>query len=475
MNLSYPKEPRSNSSTLEIFCSSSPQFKFIWDSTQKTSLQLAIVVATVACPFTVLLNIVVIATIKKVRQLQTNSNILIASLAVADLLVGAVCMPLTISLDTLILRGNASENIICTRVLVATLVLYTAWSASFYHLVIISWERYLAIVKRVEYKLIITKSRVKKYARIAWVTAFITTALFFASAVAGTRYKVLLFLDGIFGLGWLTGISIMVNFYRKLYLELRKLKQCQTSQVSVLVKARIERKIAHTVCLLTVTVFIATVPLLVVFTAAPFLPFFRSFTVFRWAEVVLQINSLVNPVLYFHKNKRYRKFAHQLFVFSTTKKIESEVDMGRLATRHRRPFSSFDVEKPAENKNVLPSRRSLSCPEVIYRRENTRLTVSQVTPMERRMSLPSFQEDAQLHNALQSIPLTVTVQIEHIPRKKLVKRISELLDDNGSRKRFLRSKNIRSTPTNLKIVFNLEIRAGEKRVKAYSQRRNSAP
>ena len=185
-----------------------------------------------------------IATIKKVRQLQTNSNILIASLAVADLLVGAVCMPLTISLDTLILQGNASENIICTRVLVATLVLYTAWSASFYHLVIISWERYLAIVKRMEYKIIIAKSCVKKY----------------ASAVAGIRYKVLLFLDGIFGLGWLTRISITVNFYRKLYLELRKLKRCQTSQVSVLVKARIERKIAPTVCLLTVTVFIATVP-----------------------------------------------------------------------------------------------------------------------------------------------------------------------------------------------------------------------
>ena len=197
-----------------------------------------------------------IATIIKVRQLQTNSNILIASLAVADLLVGAVCMPLTISLDTLILRGNASENIICTRVLVATLVLYTAWSASFYHLVIISWERYLAIVKRMEYKIIIAKSCVKKYAGIA----FIRTALFFASAVAGIRYKVLLFLDGIFGLGWLTRISITVNFYRKLYLELRKLKQCQTSQVSVLVKARIERKIAPTVCLLTVTVFIATVP-----------------------------------------------------------------------------------------------------------------------------------------------------------------------------------------------------------------------
>ena len=393
---------------------------------------------------------------------------MIASLAAAGLLVGAVCMPLTINLDTLILRGYASENVICTRVLVAMVVLYTTWSASFYHLVIISWERYLAIVKRVEYK-IITKSRVKKYAGIAWVIAFMTIALFFALAVAGIHYEVLLFLDGIFGLGWLTGISIMVNFYRKVYLELRKQKRCQTSQVSFLVKARIERKIAHTACLLTITVFIAIVPLMVVFITAPFLPFFRSYTVFRWAEIFLQINSLVNSVLYFHKNKRYRKFALQLFAFSTTEKIESEVDIGRPAAQRR------GVEEPAEHKNALPSRRSLSCPEVIYRRENTRLRVSQVSPIERRMSLPSFQEDAQLHNALQPIPLTVIVQIEHTPRKKLVKRNSELLDDNGRRKRLLRNKNIRSTSLNLKIVSNVEIRAGGKRAKAYSQRRNSAP
>ena len=91
------------------------------------------------------------------------------------------------------------------------------------------------------------------------------------------------------------------------------------------------------------------------------------------------------------------------------------------------------------------------------------------------MSLPSFQEDAQLHDALQPIPLTVTVQIEHTPRKKLVKRNSELLDDNGRRKRLLRNKNVRSTSLNLKIVSNVEIRAGGKRAKAYSQRRNSAP
>ena len=228
----------------------------------------------------------------------------------------------------------------------------------------------MEIVKTVEYKIIITKSRVKKYVGITWVIAFITVALFFASAVAGIRYAVLFFLDGIFGLGWLTGILIMVNFYRKLYyLELRKQKRCQTSQVSFLVKARINKKIAHTACLLTVTVFIAIVPLMVVFITASFLPFFRSCTVFRWAEIFLQINSLVNPVLYLHKNKLYRKVALQLFVFSTTEKIESDFDLGRPAMQHRRSFSYLGVEKPAEHKDPLPSRRSLSCLEVIYRRK----------------------------------------------------------------------------------------------------------
>ena len=122
MNLGYPKEQLGNSSRLEIFCSSSPHMKFIRDSTQKTSLQLATVACRIHCPFKHRSD----WNDKKVRQLQTNCNILIASLAAAGLLVGAVCMPLTISLDTLILRGYASENIICTRVLVAMVVLYTA-------------------------------------------------------------------------------------------------------------------------------------------------------------------------------------------------------------------------------------------------------------------------------------------------------------------------------------------------------------
>ena len=49
------------------------------------------------------MNVLVIVTVKKVKDLRKNSNILITSLAVADLTVGCLSIPLTIFLDALIL------------------------------------------------------------------------------------------------------------------------------------------------------------------------------------------------------------------------------------------------------------------------------------------------------------------------------------------------------------------------------------
>lgn len=88
-----------------------------------------------------------ILAIRKGKGLKTNSNILIASLAVADLLVGAVSMPLTIAVDALIVRGTVSYKTICLLNETSVSVLITIFIASYHHLVLIAWERYVAIVK----------------------------------------------------------------------------------------------------------------------------------------------------------------------------------------------------------------------------------------------------------------------------------------------------------------------------------------
>lgn len=67
-------------------------------------------------------------------------------MAVADMLVGAASMPLSISLDVLLLRKDLSHTI-CEIAFANQLVLYASACTSLYHLTVIAWERYVAVTK----------------------------------------------------------------------------------------------------------------------------------------------------------------------------------------------------------------------------------------------------------------------------------------------------------------------------------------
>ena len=392
MNVSTSKDSFDNSSRSVFFCQSSPQF--IWDLKQTIFLQLAIAVTAAACPFTIFLNILVIVAVKKIRELQTNSNILIASLAVADLLVGAVSMPLSISVDALIRRGTLSEDVICSISEISGFVLYTAYCASYYHLILISWERYVAIVKCMEYKVIVRKGRVKRYAGIAWISALVTIASYVALAAAGVRYEILLVFDVIFSLALLIFFLLMVYFYGMLYITMRKRNRSQISKVSALIKERIESKIAYTVFLLTVAVFICSVPTFVVQIVTTVSSIFLANSVFRWAEIFLQINSLVNPALYFCRNKSYRKAALKLLRFGKPLENQLLAHIGRRARRHRGSVVSIDVGELIDSVRAPRLRRSKSFAAEAHGLRKTRRGVSPDRVKDRRMStLPLTSRD----------------------------------------------------------------------------------
>ena len=371
-----------------FFCPSSPQF--IWDLKQTISFQLAIAVIAAACPFTILLNILVIVAVKKIRELQTNSNIQIASLAVADLLVGAVAMPLSISLDALILRRTISEAMICTISDITGFVLYTACSVSLFHLIFIAWERYVAIVRCMEYKVIVTKGRGKRYTGIAWISALVTDTLYVALAAAGVRYEVFMVFDVIFSLGLFICFSLMVHFYRMVYIEIRKRNKSKISQVSALIKARAEIKIAYTVFLLTVAVFISSVPAIVFLVAGTFSPFFDVKSVFRWAEIFFQINSFVNPALYFYRNNRYRKAALKLLRFGKPLEIQPVAHIGSRARRHRDSVVCISVGELVDSERARRLRRSQSYAAETHTHRNTGRGVSSDRVIDGRMSAPSL-------------------------------------------------------------------------------------
>ena len=70
-------------------------------SLAKASYIISIIFNSIACPFTVLLNVLVILAVKSRPRLQSKPNILLACLAVTDALNGLVAQPAFISATTL--------------------------------------------------------------------------------------------------------------------------------------------------------------------------------------------------------------------------------------------------------------------------------------------------------------------------------------------------------------------------------------
>lgn len=140
---------------------------FTWILSDTITFQAAITTRCITCPIIILLNVLVIVAVTKRRQLQKNSHILLVSLAVADCLVGAISMPLSKTIDALLLDKNTVGDSICRLAFANQLVLYAAVCSSLYHMILIAWERYVAIRKWIYYKAIVTRRRVKTYAGMA--------------------------------------------------------------------------------------------------------------------------------------------------------------------------------------------------------------------------------------------------------------------------------------------------------------------
>ncbi|CAH3130193.1 unnamed protein product, partial [Pocillopora meandrina] len=179
--------------------------------------------------------------------------------------------------------------------------------ASYYHVILFSWERYVAVVKPMKYKSIVTEKRLTRLAIIAWMIALATSVLFLAvEATSKMVPRVILAIVQLFA------FTLMVYFYSMVYIGIRKRNRSQFSHVNALIKARMESKTALTVFLLTIAILIAIVPLGVAHVLAQRSLFFREISVLRWAETFLLLNSIVNPALYFYRHRKYREAALRL-------------------------------------------------------------------------------------------------------------------------------------------------------------------
>ena len=261
----------------EYFCPIKPIH--IWVLSDRTMFKTTAAITIIVCPVVVLLNILVILAVKTKRELkEQNSNILLASLAIADVLTGTISMPVTVSLDVLLLlKRFLTPYGFCTLALINETTLFLGGCSSTYHLAVIAWERYVAIRKWTEYKVTVTRGRVKKYASIAWLVAVVVA---FPPRVMKVdffevpyKYRMIVSLAGV--IPGVVSIILIGYFYIQVYLGVRKRKIDTITEVSSLIKAKLATKVAKTTAMLTGAVFISFIP------SSIYLFFGEAYPVFR--------------------------------------------------------------------------------------------------------------------------------------------------------------------------------------------------
>lgn len=164
----------------------------------------------------------------------------------------------------------------------------------------------MAVAKWREYKIMVSKSLVKRLATFAWFLAFFLTV----PALIMEMLKVDVMISEKIYVAWCVSAAVALilifSFYIMVYRGIRKRNISEIGRVTSLIKAKLEAKIAKTAALLTGALVFSFLPAVVLFSLGEVFPFFHTSTYFLLWETLIQLNSLVNPLLYCCRDRRFR-------------------------------------------------------------------------------------------------------------------------------------------------------------------------
>ena len=280
-------------------------------STQaQISLIINIIINIITCPFTVLLNALVIIAVKTRPTLQSYANILLACLAATDAVSGVLAQPSFILYMMLLLLGvggksaeDAAENFHFSSIRVVLV-------CSSLHLILVTYERVIAIKFTMYYPIFVTAQKLKVAVIAFWLVSI-------SSELVNRATEDPLFSNIITTLALIFCVVFVSISYLLLYKETlrlrRKMKNEQIPQEEVERIAK-ENKALKTTVLVVGAVLLCFIPLLmhillvilwsgnVVYQASLYnvlTPFSRTFSMF---------NSFLNPLIYCLRQREIRKF-----------------------------------------------------------------------------------------------------------------------------------------------------------------------
>ncbi|XP_017281119.1 trace amine-associated receptor 13c-like [Kryptolebias marmoratus] len=258
---------------------------------------------------TVALNLLVVISISYFKELQTPTNTLLLSLAISDLLVGLLVMPVeTVRfIEPCWLLGN----LMCA---LSYIVGFTLTSASVGNMVLISIDRYVAICFPLQYPTQVTHSRIQVSVSLCWFCSLLYNGLILKehlrqpdryNSCYGECLVVISYVSGTTDLvfTFIAPCSVIVILYARVFVVAVSQARAMQSHVtpaavgSVKVTAQKSEKKAARTLGVVILVFLLT-----------FCPYYYpslaghdiSNSASSWAVVswMLYINSCLNPLIY---------------------------------------------------------------------------------------------------------------------------------------------------------------------------------
>ena len=175
-----------------------------------------------------------------------------------------------------------------------------------------------------------TKGRLKKLAMIAWISGpvFVFSTSTISIAVNGQiTFEVLAALICCM-------LALIVYFYVMVYLGVHKQKFNQISQVSVLVRMKLENRVTKTTAFVTAALIFSFVPVVSLALLGRFFPVFREMSSVRVGETLMFSNSLVNPLIYCYRDCRFKKAVLEILRVKKPKP-KNAVDIVRFTERKK--------------------------------------------------------------------------------------------------------------------------------------------
>ena len=377
-----------------------------------------VAISSISSLLSIILNASVIIAFKKRRELQRLSNILLSSIAHADLLTGVIFIPTAITVSLLTSRQGSLEHLCLTKTVIVNFATCFVF-CSLYHLTMVAWERYVAIQKWMDYKVIVTRRRLKKLAIFAWLSAIFATLPVFIMAMVGVDVKVQKIWIMILNIFGAVNVVLIVYFYVMVYLGVRKCRSSEIRQLTAVVQAKLESKIAKMTGLITAALILTIVLSVSLLSLRLGFQAFRSNLLIHISGALLQLNAFLNPLLYCYKDRRFRNAIYELLRIRKRHAVKPTDDAVQFC-RQKDQFGSLENvhwEGQGKLKNARKRTSRLTRSTSLH---GTRI-FDDVIVLKRSMSAPLPTVNSSVFDGLQlqqscSFVITATIHAERKER-----------------------------------------------------------